>query len=65
MRKSKINYEAAMKQMDNLLPDNMKDDYKSALTTCKDSTSGEKNACEAAYKFLNCFASNSAQFTFV
>lgn len=48
MRKSKVNYDAAMKQFDLLLPDSMKDDYKNALTKCKDSANGEKNACEVS-----------------
>lgn len=54
-----------MKQFDLLLPDDMKDPYKNALTTCKDSANGEKNACEAAYKLLTCFAANNPKFSFV
>lgn len=65
MRKSKINYDGAMSQFDSMLPEHLKDDYKNALTKCKDSTGGEKNACEAAYKFVNCFADNNPQFSFV
>lgn len=65
MRKSKVNFDAAMKQFDLLLPDDMKEVYKSALTTCKEATNGEKNACEAAYKMVICFANNNSKFTFV
>lgn len=65
MRKSKINYDAAMKQFDLLLPEDMKEPYKNALTVCKDSPNGEKNACEAAYKLLICFKDNNPKFTFV
>lgn len=65
MRKSKVNFDAAMKQFDLLLPDSMRDDYKEALTKCKDSTGGEKNACEAAYKLVVCFSENNPKFTFV
>lgn len=65
MKKSKINYEAAMKQFDMLLPDEMKGPYLSALTTCKDAANGEKNACEAAFKLLICFKDNNPKFTFV
>lgn len=65
MRKSKINIDATMKQFDILLPDEMKEEYKIALTACKDSTNGEKNACEAAYKLVTCFADNNPKFTFV
>lgn len=65
MRKSKINYDAAMKQFELLLPDNLKDSYKSALTTCKDAPGGEKNACESAYKFAVCFADANPNYRFV
>lgn len=65
MKKNKVNYDAAMKQFDTLLPDNMKEPYKQALTTCKDSANGEKNACEVAYKLINCFRANNPMFTFV
>lgn len=65
MRKSKVNYDAAMKQFDLLLPDDMKDDYKTALTKCKDSANGEKNACEAAFKVVVCFSTENPKFTFV
>lgn len=59
MKKNKVNYDSAMKQFDTMLPDDIKDDYKNALTTCKDATGGEKNACEAAYKFILCFHKNN------
>lgn len=65
MKKSKINFEGAIKQFDVLLPDDYKEPYKSALTICKDSANGEKNACEAAYKLLICFKDNNPKFTFV
>lgn len=55
LRKSKIQYDAAMKQFDLLLPDSMKESWKGALTACKDSAQGEKNPCEAAYKLSNSF----------
>lgn len=65
MKKSKINYDSAMKQFDLLLPDDMKEHYKSALTICKDVVNGEKNPCEAAYKVVVCFRDNNPKFTFV
>lgn len=37
MKKNKVNYDAAMKQMDMLMPEELKEPYKTALTTCKDS----------------------------
>lgn len=65
MKKSKINYDSTIKSFDTMLPDDMKDDYKNALTACKDAANGEKNACEAAYKIVTCFAANNPQFAYV
>lgn len=65
MRKSKVNVEAALKQFDLLLPDSMKDAWKSAMNACRDSNDGEKNACEAAYKVVSCFAKNNEKWVFV
>lgn len=65
MKKNKINFDSAMKSFDTMMPDDMKEDYKNALTACKDSTAGEKNACDAANKFINCYYKNNPKFTFV
>lgn len=65
MRKNKVNFEGAMKQFDTLLPDSLKDDYKSALTTCKDAAGGEKNACEVAFKLIQCNYKNNKSFQWV
>lgn len=65
MKKSKVNFDAALNSFDMMLPDDIKDDYKAAWIACKDSTNGEKNACEAAYKLVVCFADNNPKFTFV
>lgn len=65
MKKNKVNYDAAMKAFDTLLPDHMKEDYKNGLTACKDAANGEKNPCEGALKLLKCNFENNKQFTFV
>lgn len=65
MKKNKILYESAMKQMDTLLPDSIKEDNKAALTKCKDIAGGEKNPCEVAYKLAVCNHANNPKFTFV
>lgn len=36
MKKNKLNYDASLKQMDKLLPDDVVEENKSALTLCKD-----------------------------
>lgn len=64
MKKNKITYDSALKQFDVLLPDDYKEPYKHALSVCKDSTGGVKNACDAAYNFVQCFYKNNSKFTF-
>lgn len=54
MKKNKINYDATLKQIDMLMPDEMKDDYRRALLNCKESGVGIKDACDAAYAILSC-----------
>lgn len=65
MRKSKVNFDASMKQFDIMLPDTIKEDWKNALVACKEATEGEKNACEAAHKMVLCFSNNNPSFRFV
>lgn len=64
MKKSKIMVEAALKQFDLLLPDDMKEPYKNAMNICKDSTKGVKDSCEAAYTLTQCFFKNNDKFMF-
>lgn len=64
MKKSKVNYEGALKQFDVLLPADYKEPFKHGLEKCKDSTGGVKNACEASYNFLKCFYENNSKFDF-
>ncbi|XP_055326705.1 uncharacterized protein LOC129580384 [Sitodiplosis mosellana] len=65
MKKNKVNYDSAMKSFDTMLPDDMKDDYKNSLTTCKDAAAGVKNACDAAHKVVTCVYKNNPKFMFV
>lgn len=64
MKKSKVMVEAALKQFDLLLPDDMKEPYKTSLNICKDSTKGVKDNCEAAYILTQCFFKNNDRFLF-
>lgn len=64
MKKNKMNFDAAMKQFDLLLPDSYREPYKSALTACKDSNAGIKDACDAALAILKCFYEKNSMFTF-
>lgn len=54
-----------MKQIDSLLPDEWKEDYKNAMIKCKDAAAGEKNPCEIAYKVVVCNHANNPSFSFV
>lgn len=65
MKKSKLNFDGTMKQYEQMLPDDIKGDYIAGLTACKDAIGGEKNACEAAQKFIICFQKNNPKFMFV
>lgn len=40
MKKNKLNFDATMKQIDMMMPEDMREPYKSALTICKDSGKG-------------------------
>lgn len=64
MKKSKINYDAAIKQFDVLLPEDYREPFKNALTICKDSTGGVKDPCDAAINLIKCFSDNNPKFTF-
>lgn len=54
MKKNKLNYDATLKQIDMLMPDEMKDVYRTALQVCKESGAGIKDACDAAYAIFKC-----------
>lgn len=64
MKKNKVTYEAAIKQMDLLMPDEIREQYKGSLTTCKDSTDGIKDNCEAAQTLLKCLMKINADMKF-
>lgn len=62
MKKTKVNYEAAMKQIDIMMPDEMKEPNKNALTACKDTTAGMKDPCEAGYTMIQCIVKVNPDF---
>lgn len=64
MKKAKVNFAAAMKQIDILLPEELKEPNKNALTLCKDSTQGIKDNCEAGYALVKCLYNNNPKFVF-
>ncbi|XP_069965946.1 general odorant-binding protein 19a-like [Bactrocera oleae] len=65
MKKGKFLYEASLKQVDLVLPDSYKDDYRAGLLKCKDASVGiKKDNCEAAYTILKCLRGEIKQFIF-
>ncbi|XP_062555153.1 general odorant-binding protein 72-like [Armigeres subalbatus] len=61
-KRGKISYEKSLKQIDQLLPDELKPAFRNGLEMCKDSASGIKDQCESAYVLLLCFIDNNPEF---
>ncbi|XP_013113154.2 general odorant-binding protein 19a isoform X4 [Stomoxys calcitrans] len=64
MKKGKFLYEASLKQVDILMPDDYKDEYKAGLAACKDAAVGVKNNCEAAGTIFTCLRGQITRFVF-
>ncbi|XP_055606689.1 general odorant-binding protein 72-like [Uranotaenia lowii] len=62
MKKSKLNYDALMKQIDTIMPDELAEPMRNAVTICKNSADGIKNGCEAAYALAQCISKNNPKF---
>nr|AWC08423.1 odorant-binding protein 12 [Bradysia odoriphaga] len=58
MKKNKVLYEAAMKQMEKLLSGDALEENRVSLTKCKDSAVGIKDNCEAGFVVTKCFYDN-------
>ncbi|XP_020714398.1 general odorant-binding protein 19a-like isoform X2 [Ceratitis capitata] len=65
MKKGKFLYEASLKQVDLILPDSYKDDYRAGLLKCKDASAHiKKDNCESAYTVLKCLRGEIKKFIF-
>ncbi|KAM7349655.1 general odorant-binding protein 19a-like [Cochliomyia hominivorax] len=64
MKKGKFSYEGSLKQVDILMPDHFKDEYRAGLATCKDAASGIKNNCDASYAMFTCLRKEITRFVF-
>lgn len=53
-KKGKVNYDAAMKQIDLLLPESYKEPTRNALNVCRESGKGIKDNCDAGYDIAKC-----------
>lgn len=65
MKKGKLQFDGAMRSMQTMLPDELKDDQINALTACKTAAAGIKDNCEASYATLKCQSQNAQTFLFV
>lgn len=54
IKKGKIQYEAVMKSIDTMMPDELRDETKRAVESCKTAAVGIKDPCEASYTILGC-----------
>ncbi|XP_035784121.1 general odorant-binding protein 72-like [Anopheles albimanus] len=64
MRKGKLNYDASIKQIDTIMPDELAGPMRAALDICRTAADGIKNNCDAAYAMLQCLSKNNPKFIF-
>lgn len=64
MKKGKLMYDAVMKSIDTMLPDELRDDTKRAVELCKDASVGIKDHCESAFTMLKCLYKENPNFYF-
>ncbi|XP_077283127.1 uncharacterized protein LOC143909099 [Arctopsyche grandis] len=54
VKNGKLNYESALKQIEMLMPDSMKEPAKKVLTECKDVSEKYKDLCESSFHTAQC-----------
>ncbi|XP_065094744.1 general odorant-binding protein 72-like [Ochlerotatus camptorhynchus] len=64
MKKGKLNYEASLKQIDLIIPDELAAPLRNALDICRTVADGIKNNCESAYAVAQCLSKNNPKFIF-
>uniref|UniRef100_A0A182SD68 Uncharacterized protein n=1 Tax=Anopheles maculatus TaxID=74869 RepID=A0A182SD68_9DIPT len=64
MKKGKLNYDASVKQIDTIMPDELAGPMRAALDICRNVADGIKNNCDAAYAMLQCLSKNNPKFIF-
>jgi hypothetical protein len=64
MKKGKIQYDAVMKSIDTMLPDELQDDTRRALEVCKTTAVGIKDNCEASFRLMKCIFKENPKFFF-
>ncbi|XP_058064643.1 general odorant-binding protein 72-like [Anopheles bellator] len=63
-RRGKVNYEKSLRQIDTMLPDDLKSDFRTGLEACKNAAKDIKDHCEASYVLVQCFYKNNPKFIF-
>lgn len=64
MKKGKLSMEAAKKQVELLLPESYKPDYRNGMELCKNSADGLKDKCEMSFAAIKCLFHNNPKFIF-
>lgn len=64
MKKGKLLYEPVMKSIDTMMPDELREDTKSAIEACKTVSVGIKDVCDAAFTLLKCIYKENPNFYF-
>ncbi|KAL7025154.1 hypothetical protein ACKWTF_013368 [Chironomus riparius] len=64
VKKGKMNVDSVLKNIDTMMPDELREDTKRAVNVCKDNGGGTKDYCEAAYNILKCFFKENPNFFF-
>ncbi|XP_063707552.1 general odorant-binding protein 72-like [Culicoides brevitarsis] len=64
VKKGKANIDGALKQIDLLMPDELKEPFKQGIIACEHSADGIKDMCEKAFAGAKCFKANNPKFFF-
>lgn len=64
IKKGKLNYDASLKQIDLIMPDELAAPMRNALDACRTVADGIKNNCESAYAVAQCLSKNNPKFVF-
>jgi hypothetical protein len=64
LKRGKPDVENTLKQIDALYPEELREDAKNAVLSCKDEMKGHKDPCEGAFKSLMCLFKIDPDFFF-
>lgn len=57
-------YDSVIKSVETMMPDELYEDTKRAVETCKTSPVGIKDPCEASYTLMKCMFKENPKFYF-